>query len=77
MNIMTGVYLMGALAVLMTGAFTWFVAYVASQPGGTIEIGKPRWVMPQAVASAMKLQRGAKLLWTIQPDGSVRVERTN
>lgn len=77
MDIMSGIYLTVALAVLMTGAFTWFLAYLASQPGGAIEIGKPRWVMPQAVASAMKLQRGAKLQWTIQPDGSVRVERIN
>lgn len=75
MNFMTGLYLTAALVVLMALAVTWFVAYLADQPGGVIEIGKPRWVMPQAVARGMRLQRGAKLRWTMQPDGSVRVER--
>lgn len=75
MDFMTGLYLSAALAVLMTGGVTWFLVYWANQPGGVIEIGKPRWVMPQSVARAMQLQRGEKLRWTLQPDGSVRVER--
>lgn len=75
MDFMTGLYVSVVLVVLMASAVVWFVAYLADQPGGVLEIGKPRWVMPQAVARAMKLSRGAKLRWTMQPDGSVRVER--
>lgn len=75
MEFMTGVYLFAALSVLMATGLTWFVAYWANQPGGVIEIGQPRWVMPKSVAGAMQLRRGDKLHWTVQPDGSVRVER--
>ena len=75
MDFMTGVYLSAALIVLMAGGVTWFMAYWANQPGGVLEIGKPRWVMPQSIARAMELRRGERLRWTLQPDGSVRVER--
>ena len=70
-----GVYLAAGLAVALSLASLAFVAYWADQPGGVIEIGAPRWVMPKSVARSMKLQRGQKLCWTVQDDGSVRVEK--
>jgi hypothetical protein len=75
MDFMTGVYLAAGLAVVLSMASVAFVAYWADQPGGVIEIGTPRWVMPKPVARAMHLQRGEKLRWTVQDDGSVRVEK--
>ena len=75
MDLMTGVYLVAGLAVVMSLASVAFVAYLADQPGGVIEIGTPRWVMPKQIARSMKLQRGNKLRWTVQDDGSVRVEK--
>ncbi|WP_298219290.1 hypothetical protein [Halothiobacillus sp.] len=75
MDFMTGVYLAAGLAVALSMASVAFVAYLADQPGGVIEIGTPRWVMPKSVACAMHLQRGEKLRWTVQDDGSVRVEK--
>lgn len=75
MDFMTGVYLTAGLVVVMSLASVAFVAYLADQPGGVIEIGTPRWVMPKQVARSMRLQRGDKLRWTVQDDGSVRVEK--
>lgn len=75
MDFMTGVYLAAGLAVVLSLAAVAFVAYLADQPGGVIEIGAPRWVMPKPVARAMHLQRGEKLRWLVQDDGSVRVEK--
>ncbi len=53
-----GVYLAAGLAVALSLASLAFVAYWADQPGGVIEIGAPRWVMPKQLARSMKLQRG-------------------
>ncbi|OIQ88638.1 hypothetical protein GALL_295060 [mine drainage metagenome] len=75
MDFMTGVYLAAGLAVALSLGSVAFVAYLADQPGGVIEIGTPRWVMPKQVARAMHLQRGEKLRWTVQDDGAVRVEK--
>ena len=57
MDFMTGVYLSAALIVLMAGGVTWFMAYWANQPGGVIEIGTPRWVMPRSVARDAATER--------------------
>lgn len=62
MDFMTGLYLSAALTVLMAGGVTWFLVYWANQPGGVIEIGKPRWVMPKSVVRAMHLQGASKNL---------------
>ena len=75
MDFMMGVYLAAGLAVVLSLASVAFVAYWADQPGGVIEIGTPRWVMPKQVARSMKLPRGEKLRWMVQDDGSVRVEK--
>ena len=75
MDFMTGVYLAAGLAVALSLASVAFVDCWADQPGGVIEIGAPRWVMPKQLARSMKLQRGQKLRWTVQDDGSVRVEK--
>ena len=58
MDFMTGVYLAAGLFVVLSLAAVAFLAYWADQPGGVIEIGAPRWVMPKQLARSMKLQRG-------------------
>lgn len=75
MDFMTGVYLAASLAVVLSLASLAFAAYWADQPGGIIEFGTPRWVMPRQLARSMKLRRGEKLRWILQDDGSVRVEK--
>ena len=75
MDFMTVIYLTAALVVLMMLALVTFVAYLANQPGGVIEIGSPRWIMPKQIARALQLQRGETLRWTVQDGGTVRVEK--
>ena len=68
-----------ALAETINGLYKaerrWRSSPTGPISGGVIEIGTPRWVMPKQVARAMKLQRGQKLRWPVQGDGSVRVEK--
>ncbi|MBN2692335.1 MAG: hypothetical protein JXR43_10890 [Burkholderiaceae bacterium] len=61
MDFMTSIYLTAALVVLMKLALVTFVAYLANQPGGVIEIGSPRWIMPKQIARVLQLQRGETL----------------